>query len=56
MEDDLKILKMEYLSSHLLDHSQIFVKIYCTVWELQSIPTTEIAVQDLQKKCPIQII
>ena len=24
MEDDLKILKVEYLSHHLLDHTQIF--------------------------------
>jgi hypothetical protein len=24
MEDDLKILKVEYLSNHLLDHTQIF--------------------------------
>ena len=24
MEDDLKILKVEYLRNHLLDHTQIF--------------------------------
>jgi hypothetical protein len=24
MEDNLKILKMEYLSNHLLDHTQLF--------------------------------
>ena len=46
MEDDLKILKVEYLSNHLLDHTQILN----LSWDNQTIYLNPQNEDDLQWK------